>query len=243
MTCECKCDCNYPCTCEKCKLNPDGQMSSLKKFEIALQTRNFEIEMFWKRSNYFLVLNTAIAVGFVSLIKEGGYINVDVLSYTYALFFCFIGWAVCIAWTKVNLGSKFWQSYWEELLTNLSDDMGLDYFAKSYKNNNRVMNNLRDTKHKLWERYYNHSVLEKPSVSKWMTALSFFFLCVWFVAGLIISYAICWVFFLVWIISASLGTCLMFPKLKSYISNKCTRFTKNLWKCIKPKIFFWQKSE
>lgn len=30
----------------------------------ALDTRNFEISLYWQRSNYFLVLNTALAVGF-----------------------------------------------------------------------------------------------------------------------------------------------------------------------------------
>ena len=36
----------------------------LEAYRTALATRNFEISLFWQRSNYFLVLSTAIAVGF-----------------------------------------------------------------------------------------------------------------------------------------------------------------------------------
>ncbi len=33
-------------------------------YRVALDTRNSEISLFWQRSNFFLVLNTALAVGF-----------------------------------------------------------------------------------------------------------------------------------------------------------------------------------
>jgi hypothetical protein len=36
-------------------------------YKYVLDTRNFEISLFWQRSNYFLVLNSALAVGFFSL--------------------------------------------------------------------------------------------------------------------------------------------------------------------------------
>lgn len=40
---------------------------NLEAYRTAIQARNLEIGLFWQRSNYFLVLNTAIAVGFFSL--------------------------------------------------------------------------------------------------------------------------------------------------------------------------------
>ncbi len=174
-------------------ITPIEEMSLSEKFKVVLKTRNFEIELFWRRSNYFLVLNTAIAVGFISLIKKGVDMDVgmDVYaeSYIYALFFCAIGLVVCIAWFKVNLGSKFWQSHWEEILTNLASDMEVDYFAASDNNKKRVMANLKKPSTPL-EKYYNYLVLEKPSVSKWMTFLSCFFILVWFCVGGFISYKI-----------------------------------------------------
>jgi len=36
-------------------------------YKTLLDTRNLEINLFWQRSNYFLVLNTGIAFGFFNL--------------------------------------------------------------------------------------------------------------------------------------------------------------------------------
>ncbi len=164
---------------------PKEEMPLLEKFKVALKTRNFEIEMLWKRSNYFLALNTAIAFGFVSLIKE----DADTEVYLYALLFCVIGCVVSLAWVKVNLGSKFWQAAWEEMLTEVSSDLKIDYFAKSGNHKEKVETNLKDSSMPFKE-YYNRLVLEKPSVSKWMTGLSFFFFLVWLCIGGFISYKI-----------------------------------------------------
>src|SRR5688572_15226014 len=76
-----------------------------KLFEVALETRNFEITLFWQRSNYFLVLNSALAVGFFSLKEQG-----------YALILAGLGSMAALLWFFVNLGSKYWQSRWEHEL-------------------------------------------------------------------------------------------------------------------------------
>jgi hypothetical protein len=39
----------------------------LEAYRVAKEARNLEITLFWQRSNYFLVLSTAIAAGFFSL--------------------------------------------------------------------------------------------------------------------------------------------------------------------------------
>jgi len=39
----------------------------LEAHRVAKEARNLEITLFWQRSNYFLVLSTAIAAGFFSL--------------------------------------------------------------------------------------------------------------------------------------------------------------------------------
>src|SRR4051794_39983352 len=38
-------------------------------YQVLLSTRNLEIGLFWQRSNYFLVLNSGLALGFFSLLK------------------------------------------------------------------------------------------------------------------------------------------------------------------------------
>jgi hypothetical protein len=37
------------------------------RYKVLLDTRNLEINLFWQRSNYFLGLNTGIAIGFFNL--------------------------------------------------------------------------------------------------------------------------------------------------------------------------------
>ncbi|HEY4679149.1 MAG TPA: hypothetical protein VIJ01_18425 [Candidatus Angelobacter sp.] len=41
-------------------------------YKVLIDTRNLEINLFWQRSNYFLVLNTGLAIGFFN-IKEDWY--------------------------------------------------------------------------------------------------------------------------------------------------------------------------
>jgi lipopolysaccharide export LptBFGC system permease protein LptF len=71
----------------------------LEAYRVAREARNLEINLFWQRSNYFLVLSTAVGAAFFSL-KGPKY------SVSLALF----GIAVGCLWIATNLGSKFWQS-------------------------------------------------------------------------------------------------------------------------------------
>ncbi len=60
-----------------------------------------EIGLFWQRSNYFLVLNTAIATGFFVLVDK---------SAPLAVLLGPLGCWVSVLWFAVNLGSKYWQT-------------------------------------------------------------------------------------------------------------------------------------
>lgn len=94
-------------------------MKTEELYKIAIATRTLEIQMFWQRSNYFMVLNTAIAVGFFSQ-------RDTFLAATLAA----VGAIVSLLWYFVNLGGKFWQSRWEErvaiLEKRLAEEEGLD---------------------------------------------------------------------------------------------------------------------
>ena len=45
-------------------------------YRVALDTRNLESTLFWQRCNYFLVLNSALALGFFNLILAGAIVLV-----------------------------------------------------------------------------------------------------------------------------------------------------------------------
>ncbi len=147
------------------------QSIDLEAFRAAKEARNFEISLFWQRSNYFLVLSTAIAAGFFSL-REAKY------ALPLAVFGLFVG----LLWVAVNLGSKFWHSRWEYRLRiaeeKLSADMKL--FSASWESmEDDVRQSFTVRKRGPARRIYERLVLRFPSVNFMMTLLSVLFVLFW----------------------------------------------------------------
>lgn len=151
--------------------------SKFDLYKVALDTRNMEIGLFWQRSNYFLVLNTAAAVGFFFKATEN-----------YQLIIGLFGLAVAILWFGINLGSKFWQSRWEYRLKEAENQLNGDiqYFSASLDTiNSDVEKSLEFSEHGKLRKMIDKLVLMKPSVSFIMTLLSMLFVLLWL--GLIIT--------------------------------------------------------
>ncbi|MCG5496033.1 hypothetical protein [Ectothiorhodospira variabilis] len=134
-----------------------------------------EIELFWKRSGYFMALNTAIAVGFFSIDDR-----------TYAGILAFVGAAVCLIWYFVTLGSKFWQSRWEERARQLEEELNgiseqrMRLFSASWEELRAdVQASLDNNEHKQFRKFFNWQVMKKPSVSFQMSLLSLAFFLFW----------------------------------------------------------------
>jgi hypothetical protein len=150
--------------------NRDDQIV-LEAYRVAKEARNLEITLFWQRSNYFLVLSTAIAAGFFSLRDP-----------KYALPLAIFGLAVAFLWVAVNLGSKFWQSRWENRLRVTEEQLrpGMDLFSASW---HTVQEDVRQSfgfrRRGVIHRIYTRLVLLKPSVSFMMTLLSLAFVGFW----------------------------------------------------------------
>lgn len=75
-----------------------------KLFEISLQIRNFEIELFWKRSLFFWGFIASAFVGFAALYEKSTF---------YSIIIAHFGLICSLCWTLLNRGSKFWQENWE----------------------------------------------------------------------------------------------------------------------------------
>ena len=182
---------------------------ALSRFKIVLETRNFEIRMFWQRCNYFLVLNTALAVGVFASFDESNVL----LSWFSLVAISLVGIFVCTAWIKVGLGSKYWQSHWEQVVIQEQKFIGFTGFCEGKSRNyfsiedtkERVAANLGlpsdvDIKNEEMRFFkfikemlrlswafiqgeeqdkYKKLVLCKPSVSNWMHRTAVFFLLVW----------------------------------------------------------------
>jgi len=85
--------------------DPDPEVErQRKRFDTALATRQFEIELFWKRSLFFWGF---IATAFVAVAALEG--KSRVLSTLVSGF----GLVCSAGWTLGNRGSKYWQEQWE----------------------------------------------------------------------------------------------------------------------------------
>lgn len=83
------------------------------KLERAYHLRDFEIEMYWKRAQYFWGFLAVIYAGYFLLLTYEGKKN---LQAEYTLLTCSIGAIMSFAWYLVNRGSKRWQEHWEMMI-------------------------------------------------------------------------------------------------------------------------------
>jgi hypothetical protein len=159
---------------------PSNTNNDLEFYKILLDTRNLEIRLFWERSNYFLVLNSALAVGvFTSAATK------------YTIFFEVIGLLVAILWFLVCLGSKFWQTRWERRLHEFESDRfgALKFFAAdSARIKEDVQKAIKEGGYTGLQRMLYQLMQEtKPSVSYSMVRLSLLFILGW---GILILFSL-----------------------------------------------------
>jgi len=95
-----------------------------KSFNISLETRNFEIELFWKRSIFFWGFITASFIAFAQLYK---------INSGFAVIIANFGFICSLAWTLANRGSKFWQENWEQKVAEYEKNIDLDLFSRIEK--------------------------------------------------------------------------------------------------------------
>ena len=148
-------------------------MKAEELFKVAVSTRQFEIQMLWQRSNYFMVLNTAVAVAYFSLKGERQGIEPVVV---------LLGVLICVVWFNVNLGSKYWQSRWEEAAARFERICAPEaklFAADQSETFEEVKVSLARNSHNRFQRWIDGEVLKKPSVSFWMMVLSISFISFW----------------------------------------------------------------
>ncbi|WP_368648956.1 hypothetical protein ABRY95_12305 [Castellaniella ginsengisoli] len=83
-----------------------------KALEIALRTREFEIELYWKRTTYFSIIVGALFVGYYT-VRDSTEIYKPLISLMGAL--------ISLGWLLANKGSKYWQENWEHHVEALED--------------------------------------------------------------------------------------------------------------------------
>lgn len=137
----------------------------LKAFETALDTRKFEIELYWKRATYFWAFIAAMFVAYFAVFSSK---KIDEIR-GFTILISILGYFFSLGWYFVNRGSKYWQKNWEDHVDLLGSRIQGELFS-TIKNSNQKFRKLNK---------------EYPfSVSKVNQLLSLIMLITWF--GLIV---------------------------------------------------------
>ncbi|MEE2692972.1 MAG: hypothetical protein VX640_15690 [Pseudomonadota bacterium] len=95
--------------------SPRAKEKAKRAFEAAYDLRKFEIEMYWKRANYFWTFIAAVFTGYAFMVRKDSGATFE----PFALI-C-VGTVLSYAWWTTNRGSKAWQRHWEKHLDMLED--------------------------------------------------------------------------------------------------------------------------
>ncbi|MBD5413710.1 MAG: hypothetical protein HDR52_04735 [Treponema sp.] len=107
-------------------LKPDNVCTKSKiekAYEHAAKTREFEIELYWKRAGYFWAFIASIYTAFFSIQKEFYYDKFTGLKHGALplLVLSALGFFFCLAWLLSSYASKHWQENWENHIDLLED--------------------------------------------------------------------------------------------------------------------------
>ena len=99
----------------------DGPNSTrdTRRFEVALQTRQLEISLFWQRSLFFWGFISAAFVALAALKSDQPMLSLLVSGF---------GFVCSFSWTLVNRGSKYWQEQWETKIEMAEGDVTGPFF-------------------------------------------------------------------------------------------------------------------
>lgn len=118
------------------KLYNKGKLE--EAFKIALDTRKFEIELYWKRTGYFVLFIGAVFVGYYN-ISSSEYQKEWLLLLLSAL-----GFLLSLLWYMANRGSKFWQENWEAHIKELSTHLGVPIFGIIKRREHSIRNLMQE---------------------------------------------------------------------------------------------------
>ena len=95
--------------------------------KIALDTRKFEIGLYWKRTGYFVIFIGAVFVGYYTILSSDK-IEKEQQEWL-LLLLAALGYLLSLLWYMANRGSKFWQENWEAHIEELSTHLGIPIFG------------------------------------------------------------------------------------------------------------------
>lgn len=104
---------------------PETHSKRVEAYKQAIDTRKFEIDLYWKRATYFWAFIAVTFAGYGFALKSSpasqAGLTVDPERFVFLLS-CF-GFVLSFAWFFANRGSKQWQENWEHHVDHLEDDI------------------------------------------------------------------------------------------------------------------------
>jgi len=120
---------------EKRKISKEDYIKEYKKeklekaLEIALDTRKFEIGLYWKRTGYFVLFIGAVFIGYYKIMQTAESSIGKYQKEWLLLLLAALGFLLSLLWYMANRGSKFWQENWEAHIEKLSTHLGVPIFG------------------------------------------------------------------------------------------------------------------
>lgn len=163
----------YPLNRAKYKKRFSGKKRKEKALEHALETRKFEIELYWKRAAYFWTFIAAAlaAYGLIQASKDIPSPKKEHLSVLVGV----LGLVFSFAWQAVNRASKYWQENWENHVALLENEVT----GPLFKSVTRGIPQEARTRVDRFGRYLTSP--DNYSVSKVNQLVSIFVMLVWLV--------------------------------------------------------------
>ncbi|MDV2446191.1 hypothetical protein CMU93_01595 [Elizabethkingia anophelis] len=105
-----------------CKTEKEKKSVIKEAYKVALDTRKFEIELYWKRATYFWGFLVATFAAYFLLSTRGNTTNnSNDDNYILLVLLSLLGFFISVGWYFVNRGSKVWQENWEKHISFLED--------------------------------------------------------------------------------------------------------------------------
>lgn len=156
-------------------------------YEIAIETRNLEINQLLQRNNFFMIFQGVFFAGTIQSSHSLTFLS-SILSLA----------GIVISWyqTKMASGAKFWQEYWEEELSKIEKSL-IEELTKNHPNRNtfpqlfqnntkkqiaQVKNRIKNKRTCL--SIHHRLILKKYSVSSTPISIGITFTATWFIVFL-----------------------------------------------------------
>lgn len=149
----------------------DETKINMLKYQLAMQERSVVNELFWKRSNYFMIVDGALFSSF--LISEPG------LDPLIKLFVVLGGVIVSTLWMCANFGSKYYQETWEERVRGL--DMKLGGYQLFCGEMDKLVIDRIERERRPESTIMKTFILANVSITTLMVCLSFLSIVAWWV--------------------------------------------------------------